>query len=252
MAMAWDKMSDLEYYYTAEYSGEVDGMNENEGEWLPCYHTNAYDHMATPVITSRDPGKIQLFHWGLIPHRTSSLQDALSIRQSTVMCRSEDMYDKYAYGELAKAGKRCLIPVSGYFEYFWVDAKGKTKIPYYIFLKDRPFFSIGGLYSRWTDKTSGKDFFTYTVCTTAANEFAAKIHNQGQRMPVILQTQEAERAWLNPTITKDDVVDLCRAIPDEFMAAHTVSRVITSKDNNVPEAIQPFSYTASSSPSLFE
>lgn len=249
--MAWDKMSDLEYYYSAEYSGEVEGMNENDGEWLPCYHTNGYDHSATPVITSRDPGKIQLFHWGLIPHRTSSLKDALSIRQSTIMCRSEDMYEKYSYGELAKAGKRCLIPVSGYFEYYWVDAKGKTKIPYYIFLKNRPFFSIGGLYSRWTDRETNEDFFTYTVCTTEANPFAARIHNQGQRMPVILATREAEQAWLNPRQGKNDVMDLCKAIPDALMDAYTVSRVITSKENNVPQAIQPYPYSEFSSPSLF-
>ena len=161
------------------------------------------------------------------------------------------MYEKYSYSELAKAGQRCLIPVSGYFEYYWVDAKGKTKIPYYIFLKNRPFFSIGGLYSRWTDRGTNKDFFTYTVCTTEANSFAARIHNQGQRMPVILPTREAEQAWLNPRQEKNVVMDLCKAIPDALMDAYTDSRIITSKQNHVPPAIQPDPYSEFSSRTLF-
>jgi putative SOS response-associated peptidase YedK len=161
-------MSDLEYYYTAEYSGQVDGLTEGDGNWEPAFHINAFDFGAAPVLTSREPKKIRLFNWGLIPYRTTGLNDAVKIRQQTLMARSEEMYEKFSFKELAKAGKRCLIPTSGYFEHRWLDEKGKTKIPYYIFLKDQPIFSIGGLYSKWTDPLTNKDYFTYTVCTTRA------------------------------------------------------------------------------------
>lgn len=244
-------MSDLEYYYSAEYAADVDGMSEGDGQWEPAYHINAFDHSPAPVLTSREPGKIRLFNWGLIPYRTKSLEDAVKVRQQTLMARSEEMYQKYSYQDLAKAGKRCLIPTSGYFEHRWLDQKGKTKIPYYIFLKDRPIFSVGGLYSKWTDPLTGKELFTYTVCTTRANELTSMIHNTGLRMPVILPTKEAEQAWLNPELRQEEVLALCEPIPTALMDAYTVSRVITSKNGNVPQALEPFAYSELSKTDLF-
>jgi putative SOS response-associated peptidase YedK len=247
----YSKMSDLEYYYSAEYSEEVEGMTEGDGQWEPAFHINGFNHNAAPLITSRDPSKIRLLNWGLIPHKTKSLQDALSIRQQTLMARSEEMFEKYAYAELVKAGKRCLIPTNGYFEHRWIDEKGKTKIPYYIFLKDKPIFSIGGIYSKWIDPLMGKEYYTYTVCTTTANDFAATIHNTGKRMPVILATKEAEQAWLNPKLSKDDVLDLCKPIASSLMDAYTISRLITSDKANTPEVLKPFEYVLQENGDLF-
>ena len=241
-AMAWKKMSDLEYYYSAKYSAEVDGMVEGDGNWLPIYHVAGRSHAYSPVITSRDPGKIQLFSCGLIPHTMPSLAAALERRKITTMCRSEEMYEKDSYKILANKGKRCLIPSSGYFEYQWQDEEGKRKIPYYIYLYGREFFSIGGLYSNWVDPVSKRAIPTFSVCTTEANLFTAKIHNHGKRMPVILLNREAEKAWLDPALSKQDVLALCKPIPSSLMVAHTVSKTLTSKVNNVPDAILPYNY----------
>ncbi|MGC3947083.1 MAG: SOS response-associated peptidase [Chryseolinea sp.] len=235
-------MSDIEYYYSARYSGEMEGACANDGMWSPVYHQFGFDHLRAPVITSRDPGKIQMFSWGLIPYKMSTLNDALSIRGKTLMCRSEEMYDKFSFQELAKAGKRCIIPTSGYFEHHWVDDKGKVKIPYYLNLKHRPFFSLGGLYSRWIDQENNHEYYTYCVCTTDANALAGAVHNQGQRMPVILSNQAAERAWLDSALSKLQVLELCKPIESSMMEAHPVSRLITSRINNVPEAIEPYPY----------
>ena len=245
------KMSDLEYYYSAEYSGEVEGMSDGDGQWEPAFHINGFDHTAAPVVTSRDPKKIQLMKWGLIPYRTKNLDDAMTIRTQTLMARSEEMFEKFSYAELVKAGKRCLIPATGYFEHRWLDSRGKTKIPYHIFLKDKPIFYIGGIYSKWTDQLTGTIYFTYTVCTTTANDLAATIHNTGKRMPVILPTKEAEQAWLNPQLSQEAVLNLCRPIENNLMDAYTVSRIITSKNPNVPEAIEPFAYAELRTKDLF-
>jgi putative SOS response-associated peptidase YedK len=246
------KMSDIEYYYSAQYSEEVEGMSEADGHWEPAYHINAFDFSPAPVITSRHPGKIQLMNWGLIPHRTKSLEDALRVRTQTIMARTEEMYEKFSYAELVKAGKRCLIPTSGYFEHRWLDEKGKDKIPYYIFIKDRPIFSIAGIYSRWTDPNTGKNYLTYTVCTTRANELAATIHNSGMRMPVILASREAELEWLNPNLSKEAVLKLCEPINSSLMDAYTISKLITSKQPNVAEALEPFSYSQFTTKRLFD
>lgn len=242
--------ADLEYYYSAKYSEEVDGMSESDGQWQPTFHINAFDYSAAPIITSRNPEKIQLHRWGLIPYQLKTLEQAMAIRPSTLMARTEEMYGKFSYEMLAKNGKRCLIPTSGYFEHHHLsDSKGKSiKIPFYIFLKEKPIFSIGGLYCKWTDPVSGTDYLTYTVCTTSSNELTGYIHNSGFRMPVILPDKQSEEAWLDTKLSRDDVMKLCQPISAKMMDAYTVSKVVTSKLNNVPKVMEPFEYKELSIP----
>ena len=71
-----------------------------------------------------------------------------------------------------------------------------------------------------------------------------KIHKSKKRMPVILPKQY-ERDWLNPNLTKDDVLVLCEPISDKQMEAYTISKMITDRrvDNkDVSEIVKPFEY----------
>ena len=110
-------------------------------------------------------------------------------------------------------------------------------------MKDQPVFSIAGLYSRWMNKTTDQRYYSYTVLTTKANGMMSTIHNSKQRMPVILP-REYEKDWLNPNLTKEDVLALCQPIDDSVMAAHTISKRITSKkeETNVPEVLDVQDY----------
>ena len=63
-------------------------------------------------------------------------------------------------------------------------------------------------------------------------------------MPVILPV-EFEKDWLNPNLTKEDVLALCAPFEAGKMTAYTISKLITDKriDNkNVPEVAKPFEY----------
>jgi putative SOS response-associated peptidase YedK len=226
------KMADIEYYYSAKYSKEFEGMVEGDGNWEPVHHIHGYDHSFAPIVTSKDPEKIQMFMWGLIPHNTGNVHQAMEAANMRLLARSEDMYFN-TYSELAKYGKRCLIPSTGYFEHKHLDPKGKKKHPYYIWLKDRPIFSMGGLYSVWKDPLSGRVYKTYAVCTTDANDFVAEIHNTGKRQPVILPDKESEQAWLNSKLPQVEVMKLCKAIPSEMMDAHTIRKTENTADASV-------------------
>ncbi len=226
---------DLNYladYYSASYS---EMMNEI---YAPRYHENGFDYHATPVVTAGKPGELQMFNWGMIPFWVKDMASAVKLRASTLNCISEEMYDKPSFRDAAKEGKRCLIPCSGFFEWRWVspDDKKSKKIPYYIHLTTQPLFSLAGLYSRWTDRSTGSQLYTYSVLTTGANSLMGKIHNTKQRMPVIIPRQY-EKDWLNPNLTKDDVLALCQPYPDTQMDAYTISKRITSRseETNVPE-----------------
>ncbi len=231
------KYEQLAEYYSSAYSEIVKEM------YSVRFHENGFDFLPGPVITSGKPAEIQMFNWGLIPFWVKDLSAATRLKTSTLNCISEEMFDKPAYRDAVKEGKRCLIPCTGFFDWRWLDEKGKMKIPYYIHLKDQPVFSIAGLYSRWINKETTQPYYSYTVLTTKANNMMSTIHNSKQRMPVILP-HAYEKDWLNPNLTKEDVLALCQPIDDSLMTAHTISKRITSKkeETNVPEVLDVKDY----------
>jgi len=208
------------------------------------YHENGFDYLPMPVLTAGVPDTFKLFRWGLIPHFMTDREKAYSLRTSTLNCISEEMYDKPSFRDAVKNHQRCLIPISGFYEWQWLDSKGKEKIPYYIQLQNQPVVSMAGIYSRWMDKTSGQYYYSYAVLTTQANTLMEEIHNSKKRMPVIIPRHH-ERDWLDRSLTKDDVLDLCKPIDSSLMKAHTISRLISKKgaDTNVEEITQVYDYS---------
>jgi putative SOS response-associated peptidase YedK len=203
------------------------------------YHENGFDYLPTPIITAGNPDEFKLFRWGLIPFYMADKAKAFALRVSTLNCISEEMYDKPSFRDAAKNAQRCLIPVTGFYEWRWLDERGKNKVPYFVSLKDKPLMSMAGLYSRWKDKITGEYLYTYTVLTTQANNLMEYVHNNKKRMPVIIP-REYERDWLNKDLSKDDVLALCQPYTSESMRAHTVSKLITTKnaETNVDEVLK--------------
>lgn len=167
----------------------------------------------------------------------------MALRPSTLNCISEEMFDKNSFKDAAKNGQRCLIPISGFYEWRWLDEKGENKIPYYASLKESPIVSVAGLYSRWKDKTKDQYYYIYTVLTTTANTLMEYVHNNKKRMPVIIP-REFEKNWLNRNLSKDDVLALCQPYKNESMKAHTISKLITTKnvETNVDNVKTPYDY----------
>ncbi|HZX74279.1 MAG TPA: SOS response-associated peptidase family protein, partial [Cyclobacteriaceae bacterium] len=130
-------------------------------------------------------------------------------------------------------------------EWHWVDEKGKEKHPYYVHLPGQKIFSVAGLYYPWYEKATDKLHWTYTLLTGEANPLMARIHNNKKRMPIIIE-REYEKDWLNPNLTKEDVLALCRPFDEKKMEAYTVSKRITSRKEptNVPQTMQKFNYEA--------
>lgn len=207
------------------------------------YHENGFDYLPTPIITAGAPGEFKLFRWGLIPFYMADKAKAFALRPSTLNCISEEMYDKPSFRDAAKNGQRCLIPVTGFYEWRWLDEKGKNKVPYYVSFKDQPIMSVAGLYSRWKDKTTNEYYYTYTVLTTSANPLMEYVHNNKKRMPVFI-SREYEKDWLNKNLSKDDVLALCQPFKNESMKANTVSKLITTKEaeTNVEDVLKLHNY----------
>ncbi|MGQ1889053.1 SOS response-associated peptidase [Thermophagus sp. OGC60D27] len=160
----------------------------SDAGWYAPQEFNGFNFPLTPVITNEQPGQIQSFRWGLIPPWAGDEE----IRRYTLNARLETLDRKPSFK--AVLHQRCLIIADGFFEWQWLDDKGKKKQKYLLTLGDRELFAFAGLWSQWKNPASGQVANTYTIITTRANELMSRIHNTKQRMPVIPQNEEE---WLN-------------------------------------------------------
>jgi putative SOS response-associated peptidase YedK len=211
------------------------------------YHENGFDFLPSPIITAGAPEEFKFMNWGLVPFYMSDRTKAMTLRTSTLNCISEEMYEKPSFKDAAKNAQRCLIPVTGFYEWRWLDEKGKNKIPYFVAFKEQPIVSAAGLYSRWKDKATDQYYYSYTVLTTVANPMMEYVHNNKKRMPVFIP-REYEKDWLNKNLSNDDVLALCQPFKSELMKANTISKLITTKEaeTNVEEVLKLHQYEKAS------
>jgi putative SOS response-associated peptidase YedK len=151
---------------------------------------NGFTFPKTPVITNQNNSTIQHFQWGLIPLWASDE----NIKKYTLNAKIETIHQKPSFKNVVN--NRCLIIADGFFEWQWLDAKGKKKQPYLITLPHKELFSFAGIWSEWINKNTGELINSYSIITTEANELMSEIHNTKKRMPVILGNHN-ELDWLN-------------------------------------------------------
>jgi putative SOS response-associated peptidase YedK len=153
---------------------------------LPTGYFNGFDHPQTPIICQQ--GLIEIGEWGLIPKWAKDT----SIQKQTLNARLETLAERPSFKQVLN--NRCLIIADGFYEWQWLDAKGKQKQKYLITLPGNSLYTYAGLYSDWQHPATLHIIRTYTIITTAANELMAQIHNSKKRMPVILHN---EFDWLS-------------------------------------------------------
>ncbi len=185
----------------------------------PSY--NAAPSQRLPVITDAAPDLIQLLQWGLIPAWSRDPKSG----PKPINARAETLTEKPSFRQLMQR-RRCLVPADSFYEW---QATPTGKVPHRILRPDEAPFAFAGLWDEWTDRATGEIRPTFTIITTAANALMAPLH---ERMPVILPTRDAERAWLN-------VGDLAllRPLPDAWLRAYPVSTLVNSPANNSPEVL---------------
>jgi putative SOS response-associated peptidase YedK len=167
-----------------------------------------------PVIIADNPRQLVLMRWGLIPHWAKDAKTAYKM----INARVETLTQRPAFRGLL-SHHRCLVPACGYYEW---KAEGPEKTPYYIHPQDDQYLAFAGLYDVWINPT-GEGLYTFTIITTEADSFMAKLHN---RMPVVLG-REMEDAWLDPELTQaHDVLDVLSRSTGLELDAYPVSRMV--------------------------
>ena len=113
--------------------------------------------------------------------------------------------------------KRCLIPVSGYYE--WQDTPG-GKQPWYFTPRDgSPALTIAGLWDEWNAET-GEPLKSRTMIITEPNEFVAEVHD---RMPVLLSEDQ-----FDPWLSGEAGIDYLKPVGEDVLQKWPVSRRVNS------------------------
>src|SRR6185369_7017686 len=112
------------------------------------------------------------------------------LKAATFNARVETVATKPFFRDAFKRS-RCLIPMSGYFE--WQNTS-TGKQPWHFTSGDgSPLLTAAGLWDEWKDRETGERLKSCTILITEPNDFAAEVHD---RMPAFL-TQEQFEPWLS-------------------------------------------------------
>jgi len=216
-------------HHDADTVVERFGVQGSLFEVTPRY--NIAPTQAVAAITGHGPTAERLLeplHWGLVPFWAKDT----SMASKLINARSETVHEKPSFKH-ALTRRRCLIPADGFYEW-----DRTTKQPLHFQVRGGELFAIAGLYEEW-QSPDGSPLRTCTLLTTAANELVGRVH---ERMPVILQTPEAEAAWLDVGHAKvADILPLFVPFPEELMGAISVSKRVGSPFNDDPELLVPVS-----------
>lgn len=203
-------------------------------EQRPAYYANAHAHPKLLTQTNEPDSEPQLIEWGLIPHWVKDHEQAKKISAMTFNARSESIFEKPSFRDAARS-KRCLIALDGYYEYLHFN---KRKYPFFVQLKSTPMV-VAGLWSEWTDKTTGEIKKTNTIVTTEANELLKQVHNTKQRMPVVLDEQ-GQFEWMD---LKKDTKKLFNPFPSSEFKVHSTPPILGHKGvGNTLESSNKFEY----------
>ncbi len=198
-------------------------------------HLQAQAHRKYPVIIFDNAEyKLKAFEWGVIADYMNTPEKIKKMRAQMCNARSEKLIeDRKSYWHRIRR-KRCLIPVTGFYEHR--EVKGfKTKIPYHIQLKERELFCIPGLYHypNKADVETGEITGTFTLITRAANPLMAQIHNSGDqagRMPLMLP-KELEEMWLLPDLSDEEISEiLAYEMPADNLDYKPIYTIRTTKE----------------------
>ena len=144
--------------------------------------------------------QLRIVRWGLVPFWAKDVK----IGSRMINARAETVAEKPAFRR-AFAGRRCLLPADGYYE--WQQQPGGPKQPIYISRADGSSLALAGLYELWRDPSVPPDdpeawLWTSTVITTSAPDELGHIHD---RMPMVIDPA-SWGDWLDPA--NHDVSDL--------------------------------------------
>lgn len=209
-------------------------VDDSSSPTLPLNWNVAPTNEIYIIKSEANQRKLMSASWGMIAPWQKSVGEARASQSHAINARSESVYEKPTFRDAFRR-TRCLIPVTGYYE--WATSLGKfpPKQPFYISDSDGSPLSIAGIWSSWV-APNGQVIESASIITQEAVGELATIHS---RMPVFMESQRWDH-WLDPQ--ERDIHSL-RAMmvsdhPDRNLTARPVASRVNLVANNGPELIE--------------
>ena len=175
------------------------------------------------VVMGAETGRrLVAMRWGFVPHWYKKPDDGPLL----INARAETIAEKPAFRAACRA-RRCLIPVSGFYE--WTKDDEGVRWPWYI--QGEGPLAFAGVWQHW--EMGDISFDTCAIVTTGANRPMSSIHH---RMPVIVECEDWG-LWLGEE--GHGAARLMVSAADDLLHFHQVDRAVNSNRASGPELIEP-------------
>ncbi len=221
------------------YFGVTRSANEKEaGHEFIYHHANGYSHNNFWAIPQEKPDHMTPMMWGLLPFNKPGADHEKYYKESIrygagLNAQAEKLFDFYLYKQSALT-RRCIIPLSGFYEPHTCEKPKNFKVPYYFEQKDSPIISLAGIYSITPD-----NYVSFSLLTKEAPEGSkyAIIHNkknrEGENRQVIPLKKGQIQSWLSNDIKEEEVYEIIHNdLPQDQINAYSVSKDVFSRTIN--------------------
>lgn len=165
---------------------------------------------AAVVRPARGARRLDLLRWGLIPSWSRDSR----IGYRAISARAETVATSPLF-QAAFLARRCVIPVSGFYEWRVSQPSGHRQ-PHYIAAADGSPLLLAGLWESWKGPEGTVESFA--IVTTMPNTVIGRIHS---RMPAILSVPEAVE-WMESK-TNERLERLLAPCGSARLVVHSVS-----------------------------
>ena len=193
-----------------------------------------------PVITDKDPKRLQFFTFGLTPFWAKKSMYLFNARNEGDNNKQNDPKYSGSKGIILKPAfrkpirsQRCLVIADAFIEGTTTDGLNK---PYLVYVRNSHPFAFAGIWDTWHNPKNNEEINSFSIITTTANELLQKLPHH--RMPVIFKPNH-EKRWLNPNTPLTDITRMLKALPAESMNAYPITSDIKSPKAEGRELIEP-------------
>ena len=177
------------YYIAAEDNDEeiariIAILNKDPVAAAQVHHGEIFPSQMAPVIVNTPEGwTVKAMKWGF-PRAGGG---GLVINSRSEKADVTPMFSK------AVRERRCLVPMSGFYEWRRTASGAKTKEKFAFSLVDSHAMFLAGVYGCFGGGAAAGGYDGFAILTQDADEQMKPYHH---RMPVILDSREARHTWL--------------------------------------------------------
>src|SRR3954452_2838734 len=175
--------------------------------------------------------------WGLVP-RWSDGPDDKRVGGRMINARVETVWDKPAWRTLVRnPRRRCLIAADGFYEWKPAERRSAPRLAVHYALPEREPFAFAGLCDFWF--ASEDNDAPLHSCTIVVGPATAPVQAIHDRQPVILDTPERRRAWLDPSVSEADLVELLAPLSADRLVPRPVGTWVNHPDHEGEQCLEP-------------